>query len=345
MLYVRLLSTSQRYSEALKQLEIVTQAEPNLAPAWLSLGALELELGHAEKADAALKRYLELVAAAPAASALGQGGDEGGEDDENEVVASNAGVTQAYLMLAQASEQRGDFTGAEQWLAKIENPQRAVDVQLRRAILLARQGQLDKGMQLIRALPEASPEEGRAKLVAQAQVLREVKQWREAYDLLGQASQRFPDDPDLLYEQAMMAEKLDRLDDMERLLRRVIEIKPTHHHAYNALGYSLADRNQRLPEARELIRKALELSPGEPFITDSLGWVEYRMGNRDEALRLLRQAYSARPDVEIAAHLGEVLWISGHHEEAKNVWRDARARDASNEVLRATLARLRVDDL
>jgi tetratricopeptide (TPR) repeat protein len=113
------------------------------------------------------------------------------------------------------------------------------------------------------------------------------------------------------------------MDEMERLLRRVIELKPNHHHAYNALGYSLAERKLRLPEARTLIQKALELSPGEPFITDSLGWVEYRMGNREEAIRILRTAYQARPDPEIAAHLGEVLWTAGQTEEARKIWREA----------------------
>ena len=140
-----------------------------------------------------------------------------------------------------------------------------------------------------------------------------------------------------------MAEKSDRLAEMETLLRRVIELKPDHHHAYNALGYSLAERNIRLPEARELIRKALELSPGEPFITDSLGWVEYRLGHLEEAVRLLREAYRTRSDPEIAAHLGEVLWASGQTEEARKIWREGRSKDSSNDVLKETLARLRVE--
>ena len=140
-----------------------------------------------------------------------------------------------------------------------------------------------------------------------------------------------------------MAEKLDRLDDMERLLRRVIEIKPDNAHAHNALGYSLADRRLRLPEARQLVQRALELLPGDPFITDSLGWVEFRMGNGQEAVRLLRQAYAARPDTEIAAHLGEALWSLGQRDEARRVWGEAKGRDAGNDVLRETLARLRVD--
>jgi Flp pilus assembly protein TadD len=123
----------------------------------------------------------------------------------------------------------------------------------------------------------------------------------------------------------------------------VIELKPDHQQAYNALGYSLAERNVRLPEALTLIRKALELSPGEPSITDSLGWVEYRMGNRDEAIRHLRDAYRSQPDAEIGAHLGEVLWVNGQTDEARRIWREARQRDADNDVLRETLARLRVD--
>ena len=165
----------------------------------------------------------------------------------------------------------------------------------------------------------------------------------EAEQVMAQANKAFPDDTDLLYEQAMLDEKLDRVDQMERLLRRVIELKPDHQHAYNALGYSLADRKIRLIEARALILKAVDLSPNEPSITDSMGWVEYRLGNKEEAIRLLRKRYQARPDPEIAAHLGEVLWSAGRPEEARRIFREARSRDAQNDVLRETLARLRVD--
>jgi tetratricopeptide (TPR) repeat protein len=178
-------------------------------------------------------------------------------------------------------------------------------------------------------------------LLAEAQLLREMKQWQDAYTVLEAANQRFPNDADLLYEQAMMAEKIDRLDAMETLLRRVMVLKPDHAHAYNALGYSLADRNLRLPEAKALIERALQLTPGDPFITDSLGWVEFRMGNLPEALRLLQQAYKARPDAEIAAHLGEVLWAMGQQAEARQVWAEAKSRDAGNDVLRETLVRLK----
>ena len=202
---------------------------------------------------------------------------------------------------------------------------------------------MDEARALIRRAPEQTTADARAKLLAEVGLLRDAKNWSEAAKVMAEANAAFPDDADLLYEQAMIDEKLDRLDDMERLLRRVIALRPDHQHAYNALGYSLAERNLRLPEARGLIAKALDLSPGDPFITDSLGWVEYRLGHQDEALRLLRTAYRSRPDVEIAAHLGEVLWKAGQTDEARKVWGEARSRDASNDVLRETLARLRVD--
>ncbi len=339
--YVRALTSSQRYGDATTQLESVTRISPDMAPPWLTLGALHVELRHPAEATAALKTYLQKLQASPSTAAAIDDDD----DDEATPPASAAeqGRTQAWLLLAQAAEQQRDFKGAEAWLAKVDNPQRALEVQTRRASLLARQGKVKEARELVRLTPEKVPADARAKLLAEAQVLRDVKLWKDANAVLAQANQQFPGDVDLLYEQSMMAEKLNRLDEMERLLRKVIELKPDHHHAYNALGYSLAERNQRLPEAKQLIQKALELSPGEPFITDSLGWVEYRLGNRTEALRLLRGAYQSRPDPEIAAHLGEVLWVSGLQDEARRVWREARSRDSANDVLRETLARLRVD--
>jgi Flp pilus assembly protein TadD len=249
----------------------------------------------------------------------------------------------AWLLLARAAEMRNDDAAAEAWLARIDEPQRTLEVQQRRAALLVRQGKVAEARALVREVPEQAPGDARAKLSAEAQVLRDAKLWSESYEVLADASRRFPDDVDLLYEQAMIAEKLDRLGDMEQLLRRVIELRPEHPHAHNALGYSLADRNLRLPEARQLIVRALELQPGDPFITDSLGWVEFRLGNREEALRLLRQAYSARPDTEIGAHLGEVLWSLDQRDEARRIWGEAKRRDAANEVLRGTLERLGVD--
>ena len=340
LLYVRALLAVPRYADATAQLETLTRTAPQLAQAWLTLGALHIQMREPAPAIVALQKYVQVVQTGeavpkPVADAANQ--------DEDAPASTEDALTRGWLLLAQAADLQGDFRASEAWLAKIEDPQRALEVQTRRASLLAREGKLAQARELIRRVPEKSPADARAKLLAEAQVLRDAKLWAEANSLLDRANQQFPDDVDLIYEQSMMFEKLNRLDDMERLLRRVMALKPDHQHAYNALGYSLAERNVRLPEARTLIQKALELSPGEPSITDSLGWVEYRLGNREEAVRLLRDAYRGQPDAEIAAHLGEVLWVSGQTDEARRVWREGRGRDAGNEVLRETLARLRVD--
>jgi tetratricopeptide (TPR) repeat protein len=335
--YAGTLVTMQRYADGIVQLELVTQRQPDLAAPWLTLGALQLELRQTLAAEQSLQRYVQTVQSQPAAAR----GTDNDDDDDNDGSAPDQGLTQAWLLLAQAAEQRGDFATAEARLARVDNPQRALEVQTRRASLLARQGRVPQARELVRSAPEHNPGDARAKLLAEAQVLREIKQWSEAYAVLEAANQRFPNDADLLYEQAMMAEKVGQLDAMEAQLRRVIALKPEHAHAYNALGYSLADRNLRLNEAKSLIERALQLTPGDPFITDSLGWVEFRLGNRDEALRLLRQAYKARPDAEIGAHLGEVLWAMGQQDEARRIWAEASSRDAGNDVLRETLVRLK----
>jgi tetratricopeptide (TPR) repeat protein len=246
-------------------------------------------------------------------------------------------------MLAQTAEQRKDFAGAQAWLEKLGDAQGSPAVTQRRASLLARQGKMDEATALLRNLPERTPEEMRAKAMGQAQLLRDAKDWKAARAVLVVANERLDDDAELLYEQALLAEKLTSYDEMEGLLRRVMTLKPEQPNAYNALGYSLADRNIRLPESRELIARALALAPDDPFITDSLGWVEFKLGHTDEALRLLRAAFKSRPDTEIAAHLGEVLWAAGKLDEARNIWRSGRERDASNDVLQETLARLKVD--
>jgi tetratricopeptide (TPR) repeat protein len=294
------------------------------------------------EAEAALKRYVELVQKQPAAPSDNSDAADADAADATGEAGDDRRLTQAWLLLAQIAEQRGDLKAAEAWLAKIDDPKSALDVQSRRASLLARQGQMAQARELIRRMPERNDEEARNKVLAEVQLLREFKRWREAVDVMAAANKRFPDDADLLYEQAMLEDKLDHYAEMERLLQRVIALKPDNPHAHNALGYSLADRSVRLPEAKTLIQRAMTLAPGDPFIVDSMGWVEFRMGNRDEALRWLRQAYSSRPDTEIAAHLGEVLWAAGKRDEARRVWQDARGRDAANEVLKETLARLKV---
>jgi tetratricopeptide (TPR) repeat protein len=322
--YARALLDAQRPSEALQQLQQVTRERPEFPEAWLAQGSLLVQDNQLPQAEAALKKYLELVQGQPASEERSRG------------------TAQAYLSLAQVAERRQDYAQANAWLDRIENSQDLVQAQTRRASILARQGKMDEARKLIRGLPERSPSDARLKAMAEVQLLRDNKQYKAAYDLLGQVIAKDAADSDLLYDQAMLAEKMGKYDDMERLLRELIAKKPDYHHAYNALGYSLAERNVRLPEAKKLVEKALELAPGDPFISDSLAWVEYRMGNKAEALRILQQAYKERPDPEIAAHLGEVLWSIGQRDQAQGVWREGLLMNAESESLQETLKRLKV---
>lgn len=327
MEYARALLNAQRFAEASTQIHTVTNEKPSLADAWLIQGTLELQDNKLNAAEKSLLRYLDVMASQPSSARNSQ---------------QNRGLIQAYLSLSQIAEQRKDFKLAESWLNKISSSEDMIRAQSRRASLLAIQGKLEDGIELIRALPERSAGDGRLKIQAEVQLLRDNKKLQAAFDLLAKATTQNPTDYDFLYDQATLAEKLGNPDEMETLLRRIIAGKPDFHHAYNALGYSFADRNIRLPEARQLIIKALEFAPNDPFITDSLGWVEFRMGNKAEALRILQGAYKSRPDAEIAAHLGEVLWSMGRRDEARKIWKEGVALAADNETLVETLKRFRV---
>lgn len=325
--YARALIQTQRPAEAAREFRSLTEATPDNPAPWLALGAIELELKHAAAAETALREGLKRL-------------DTPAAGTDGEIKARAEGRQQAWLMLSQAAEQRGDLKGAEAALQKVDG--NSLELRYRRASLLARQGKLAEARKLLQPAANASEADARATLLAEAQLMREQHDYAASLAVLKAATIRFPADPDLIYEQAMMTEKVGKFEEMEALLRKVIEIKPDYHHAYNALGYSLAERNLRLPEAKQLIEQALKLAPGEPFIVDSLGWVEFRLGNLAEAAKLLRQAHTGRPDAEIAAHLGEVLWASGAEDEARRVFAEAARREPGNEALRETLDRLKV---
>jgi predicted Zn-dependent protease len=322
--YARVLVEQRRYTDAERELATLTKSSPEVPEPWLMLGSLQAQARQDAGAERSIKRFMDLAA------------------NQRDADERRRGLTQAYYLLSQIAERRKDFAAADSWLARVDSTDDLVATQARRAGLLARQGKLAPARELVRALPERTADDRRQKFQAEVQLLRDARQYQAAYDMLADASAKTPTDTDLLYDQAMVAEKLNRLDEMERLLRRLIELKPDNQNAYNALGYSLADRNVRLEEARTLIQKAVQLAPEDPFIADSLGWVEFRLGNMNEAMRILEAAYKKRPDPEIGAHLGEVLWAVGQRDRAVVIWREASLADAENETLQATLKRLRI---
>jgi tetratricopeptide (TPR) repeat protein len=321
--YARVLLDLQRNVQARSQLDTLTTGRPDLPEPWLLLASLQVQVNSLAAAAQSLQTYMTLA-----------------RQSSDERVAR--GLTQAYLLMAQIAEKQQDFTTANAWLDRIENADEIMAAQMRRASLLARQGQRAEARALLRNLPERRDGDARLKLLAEAQLLRDLKDHQGAFGVYGEAVKRFPDDAELLYNQAMMAEKADLIDEMERLLRQLIAAKPDHYHAYNALGYSLADRNLRLAEAKQLIEKAVLLAPDDAYIQDSLGWVEFRLGNTSRALEILAAAYAKRPDADIAAHLGEVLWVSGQREQALKIWREGLLAASDNETLQETLKRLQV---
>lgn len=345
--YARRLASSQRYEEAATQLDELVKVQPEQTGHWILLAAVRLELRQTDAAEAALKQVLartEPAAATPAQPAQSAPNSNAGNTGSTATVSGDLNIDkdreQAYLLLAQLDDLRGKRAEALRWLELADPRHEKMAVQSQRARLLAQQGKVADARALLRGLPESEPRDAITKAQAEVQLLRDLGQLPEAYKVLEQASARHPDDHELQYDLAMLAEKLKRFQDMERLLRRVIELAPDNPNAYNALGYSLADRKVQLDEARALVEKAAALKPADPFITDSLGWVAFRQGRLDDAVKLLREAYTARPDTEIGAHLGEVLWVQGRKDEALRVWRESQTRDRDNDTLKETLQRL-----
>ncbi|RYE72548.1 MAG: tetratricopeptide repeat protein, partial [Oxalobacteraceae bacterium] len=321
--YARFLVEQKQYDTARNEFGILLKEQPKDLTVLYALGLLSAQRNDLPGAEKYLKSYLAGLEAQP--------------DDERD-------PTQALMILAQISEERKDIPGALKWLDQVPQgtPQAYVTARIRRAQLLAKTGDVDSARKVLHDTKASGQDEELQLVAAEALLLREANRGAEGLEVLEEALQRFPDNTDLLYDHAMMAEKLDRLDVMETSLRKIMKIAPNNQNAYNALGYSLAERNIRLDEAFTLISKALALAPEDPFIMDSMGWVQYRLGRLKEAEELLRRAYSIRPDAEIAVHLGEVLWALGQRDDARKLWREASVKDPKNDTLKNTLGRLRV---
>lgn len=312
--YARILVAQKRFDEARAEFQKLMVGVPDNTDMAFAVALLSLQLKDYDAAE----RYLKSL-----------------------ISSSYRDKDGVRLYLGQVAEERKNFPEALKWYGEIGEGEQYVQGQIRYAQVLAREGKLDEARARLQQAAANSSQQRVQLILAEAQLLRDANQPKAAFDLVGKALDRLPNNPDLLYDYAMLADKIERVDILEASLRKLIEIRPEHAHAYNALGYSLADRNERLPEARELIEKALKLAPDDSFIIDSMGWVLYRMGNLKDSLGYLRRAFAGRPDPEIAAHLGEVLWALGERTEAERVWRDATRESPDNETLANTIKRLK----
>jgi Flp pilus assembly protein TadD len=318
--YARMLIEQKQYDQARNQFELLLKAHPNDISSLFALGMLSAQANDLKAAEHYLTSYLDALSQNP--------------NDERD-------PTQALLVLAQIAEEHHDTDSELKWLSQIDSTEPAyLGAQVKRAQILAKRGSLQQARALLAELKPDNEQDQIQLISAEAEILREVNQPKEALSILEKAVKQYPDNTDLLYDYAMMAEKSNDIALMERTLRKVISLSPNNQHAYNALGYSLAEHNIRLPEAYALIEKALQLAPEDPYIMDSMGWVQFRLGKLDEAETMLRRAYQKRQDPEIAVHLGEVLWVKGHKADAQKLWRDANTKDPENDTLKSTLARL-----
>lgn len=255
-----------------------------------------------------------------------------------------------YLYLGQIAEKNKNDTEAINWYNKVQqlatnknNQQNDhyLDAKLSAANVINRSQGADIAIKMLDDLENLSDIQLAQVITAQANILAQSKRHQESFELLGKAVANMPNTSELIYEYAMSAERVQQYTVLETQLRLLIKIKPTFAQAYNALGYSFADRNVKLEEANRLIAKALELSPGDHYIMDSMGWVQYRLGNLDKAYEYLNKAYNLQNDSEIAAHLGEVLWKQGKHDEASKIWDEGLKANPQNETILKTIKKLK----
>ncbi len=317
----RVLVNQKQYDQARGEFLTLLAGQPDNLGTLYALGIMSMQLNDAPGAEKYFTRFMAVLAEHP--------------NDERD-------PSKVLMILAQLAEERRDYKAALQWLERIEpaDSRSYFSAQLKRAQLTGKQGDLDAARKLLDDIKTDEPQDDAQIVLAHAQILRDADQIEAAYAVMQAGARRFPNNTDVLYDFALLAEKTGRFDAMEVALRGVIAQAPDSHHAYNALGYSLAERNLRLPEALELIEQANKMAPDDPFIMDSLGWIHYRLGRLDIAEQWLRRAHTLRADAEIAVHLGEVLWQRGQKAEAQQLWREVRSKDPKNDALKSTLARL-----
>jgi tetratricopeptide (TPR) repeat protein len=314
MTYARLLVDMKQYEKARVQFERLYVESPEDDELLYTLGLLSLESDRLDDAEKYLLKLLET-------------GEREGE---------------ALYYLGRINEGRQQYDDAISWYKRVHDGQYQFDARLRIANMLGKSGRIEEANDYLKSMLKGS--QSHASLVriymAQGDLLRSVERYHEAIEVYDTALEVVPGNNDLLYARALTAESVDRLDILEADLRAILKTEPDNAHALNALGFTLADRTERYEEAYQLIKRALEIMPEDPAIIDSFGWVNYRLGNYDEAIRLLRRALSRYEDVEIAAHLGEVLWVSGKKEEARSVWQKALKKSPGDPLIEDTMHRL-----
>ncbi|GJL81110.1 MAG: hypothetical protein DHS20C01_07440 [marine bacterium B5-7] len=310
--YGRTLAASGDFEGAYRQFRNILRVDPDNSDILIASALIQMQLEHWSDARKLLLRHLDL----------------------------NPDNDETRMLLARAAYNRKRYDEAIKWYAGVRDESLVFDAQVRIADALEESEGPERALEHLTSLVPISKDEEVRLLLAQEQILRSMGRLQDALALIDGAIREIPDDSDLLYSRGLLYAELDQIEQHETDIRRVIELDPDNAHAYNALGYTLADQTDRYDEAYELIAHALELAPQDPFILDSMGWVQYRLGDLVKAEDYLRRAFTIRSDAEIAAHLGEVLWITGSRDEARSLWQEALKAHPDNVILLDTLKRL-----
>ena len=312
--YARLLVDAKQYDKAFDQFKAVNKQSPDDSDVLFALGVLAVQLDRVDDGE----RYLLRLNQANKAYA-----------DES-----------AYYLGRIAEEFRKDPDKAIKWYGQVDRGENYLEAQMRIAYLTAQKGDVDLAIAGLRDVAARGPAQVLRIYLVEGQLLRDAGRYQDAMEVFNTGLEDLPDNNDLLYSRAMVAEKLDKLDLMESDLKRVLAREPDNIDALNALGYTLADRTRRYGEAAGYIQRALELRPDSHYVLDSMGWLQYRLGNYEDAAKYLRRALEVNPDSEIAAHLTEVLWVMGDKQAARTIWKQALDAAPGNKFLLEVMDKL-----
>jgi tetratricopeptide (TPR) repeat protein len=309
--YARLLVDLDDFDAARREYKALMKTQPDNGQVVYSLALLSLEAGQLKEAHTLFEKLIEL----------------------------DYQAQQAYYYLGAIAEEQKDTKGAMRWYGKIEEGDHWVEVQIRMARLEAQSGDVTAARERLRRVRLAHPGETQRMFLVEGEILSQIGRNQDAFTLYSQYLENQPDDIEILYARALIAERLDRIDQAERDFLQVLAVEPDNTRALNALGYTLADRTDRYQEALVYVQQALAQTPDDPAVIDSMGWVMYRLGRLQEARDYLQKAYDMTKDSEIAAHLGEVMWAMGERDKAKALWETARKATPDDPVLDETIRR------
>ncbi len=240
---------------------------------------------------------------------------------------------EANFYLGQIKEKKKDFSQAIEWYSKVQTGVYAFESRLRVIVLLGKQGKVSQAREQVKNINVSKPNEQVRLYIAEGEVLRENKMYIEALELYTDGLNAIPDNLDLLYARALAFEKLNKINEAITDLRHIIKLDPQNIQTLNALGYTLVDKTDKVHEGMEYIQQAYQLRPTDPAIIDSMGWAYYRLGKLDKAVTYLKRAFALFNDAEVAAHLGEVLWVRGDKEEAKRIWKNSLRETPEHDTL------------